>query len=313
MTQFYQTATTDEAPASIEIPLTPPPAYQNTSTKVAGGTTSISFRGDTSTTINTKRSEVSARELTPFSADDWRSTARNSFGNPTSKITEQSVVTIDGMSAEVGILVKAGLLVETKDGDFVRPSNGATQGTAEGTEQETTEPGAMPVDVVDVVNSALDGMSDSTVQKAGSLGVAAAVGDMPVEEVVTVLARDSGIEPAEMAQRFSFAQAAFQSQADNFITKHLGIPESDLQNFYEFVRQPEHKGMLQNAIRQQVQANSMSAYKPLVDSYFANQAPSAAALQRNGFETKTAPNGEQMVRIQGVWMSAKVAAKTGLI
>ncbi|ARU25108.1 hypothetical protein RSSE_p0922 (plasmid) [Ralstonia solanacearum] len=313
MTNFYQTATTGESITAADIPLTPPQPYQNTSTKVAGGTTSISFRGDTSTTSNTGHGEVSARDLTPFAADDWRATARNSFGNPTSKITEQSVVTIDGMSAEVGILVKAGLLVETKDGDFVRASSVPRKTVTEDTEQETLEPGAMPADVIDAVNSALDGMSDSTVQKAGSLGVAAAVGDVPVEEVVVALARDSGIEPAEMAQRFSFAQAAFQSQADSFIVKHLGVPEGDLENFYEFVRQPEHKGALQNAIRQQVQANSMAAYKPLVDSYFANTAPSAAALQRNGFETKTGPNGEEMVKINGQWLATKVAAKIGLI
>ncbi|AKZ25646.1 hypothetical protein ACH51_04295 [Ralstonia solanacearum] len=156
-------------------------------------------------------------------------------------------------------------------------------------------------------------ISASSARFGGSLGVAAAVGDMPIEEVVTALARDSGIEPAEMAQRFSFAQAAFQSQADNFITKHLGIPEGDLQNFYAFVRQPEHKGALQNAIRQQVQGNSMAAYKPLVDSYYANSTPSAAALQANGFEMKTDHDGRELVRIQGQWMPLKVAAKTGLI
>ncbi|MHA6864499.1 hypothetical protein [Ralstonia pseudosolanacearum] len=309
MTQFYQTAQTDESITAADIPLTPPPTHQNISTKASGGVTSISFKGDQTSTINTKHGEVSARDLTPYAADDWRSTARNSLGHPTSKITEQTVVEVDGMSAEVGILVKAGVLIETKDGDFVRAAQAAPQEQ----QQETLEPGAMPADVVDAVNSALDGMSDSTVQKAGSLGVAAAVGDMPVEEVVTALARDSGIEPAEMAQRFSFAQAAFQSQADNFITKHLGIPEGDLQNFYEFVRQPEHKGALQNAIRQQVQGNSMAAYKPLVDSYYANSAPSAAALQRNGFETKTDHDGRELVRIQGQWMPLKVAAKTGLI
>lgn len=310
MTQFYQTAQSDESITAADIPLTPPPAHQNVSTKVAGGTTSISFRGDTSTTINTGHSEVSARDLTPYAADDWRSTARNSFGHPTTKITEQSVVEIDGMSAEVGILVKAGVLIETKDGDFVRAAQAAPQGQQQDT---PAEPGTMPADVVDAVNSALDGMSDSTVQKAGSLGVAAAVGDMPVEDVVTALARDSGIEPAEMAQRFSFAQAAFQSQADNFITKHLGIPEGDLQNFYEFVRQPEHKGALQNAIRQQVQGNSMAAYKPLVAKYFANEAPSTAALERHGYETKVDHAGRDLVKISGQWMPTRVAAKAGLI
>ncbi|MFV8642317.1 hypothetical protein ACNRBS_22530 [Ralstonia pseudosolanacearum] len=311
MTQFYQTAQTDESITAADIPLTPPPAYQNTSTKVAGGTTSISFRGDTSTTVNTGRGEVSARDLTPFAADDWRSTARNSYGHPTSKITEQSVVEIDGMSAEVGILVKAGVLIETKDGDFVRAAQSAPQ---EQQQKDTpAEPGAMPADVVDAVNSAMDGLSDSTVQKAGSLGIAAAVGDMSADDIVTAVARDTGMEPSEAAQRVQFATAAFQSQADNFVVNHLGIPSGDLQNFYDFCRQPENKGALQTAVQQQVFGNSMAAFKPLVSAYMSNVAPSAAVLQANGFETKTGPSGEGMVRINGQWMATKVAAKLGMI
>ncbi|WP_214442923.1 hypothetical protein, partial [Cupriavidus metallidurans] len=301
---------TAESNSVTTIPLTPPPAHQNSSTKVVGGTTSITFRAGGGATTTTTHGTVSASDLTPYGDDDWRSTAKNSFGNPASKITEDSVVVIDGMSAQVGTLVKAGVLVETTDG-FELASKGTPQ---DDTEEETqVEPGAMPADVVDAVNSALGGMSDSTVQKAGSIGIAAAVGDMTIDDVVAGVALDTGMEPAEAAQRTQFVVDAYQGQADNFVVNHLGIPSGDLQNFYAFCRQPENKGALQTAVQQQVFGNSMAAFKPLVEAYMSNVAPSARALASRGFETKTAPNGEEMVRIQGTWMATKVAAKVGLI
>ncbi|WP_404991518.1 hypothetical protein [Cupriavidus pauculus] len=193
-------------------------------------------------------------------------------------------------------------------------SKAVPQGATEDTEDETqAEPGAMPAEIVDAVNSALDGMNDSTVQKAGSIGIAAAVGDMTLEDVSAAVAQDTGMEPTEAAQRTQFVVDAYQAQADHFITSGLGIPADDLQNFYAFCRQPENKGALQTAVQQQVFGNSMGGFKPLVEAYMSNVAPSARALASRGFETKTAPNGEELVRIQGQWMPTKVAAKVGLI
>lgn len=307
MTNFYQVSPADE---TTTVQVEAPQAYQNTSTRVAGGVTSINFRGDSGTLSTSQSNTVSASDLTPFSEGDWRATARNSYGNPTSKITEDCVVEIDGMNAQVGMLVKAGILVETPDG-FVK----ATQGATEGATQEDTqaEPGAMPAETVDAINSAMDGLSDSSVQRAGSLGIAAAVGDSSMDEVVAGIARDTGMEPAEAAQRVDFVKDAYQAQADHYITSGLGISAGELQDFYEFCRQPANKGALQTAVQQQVFGNSMSGYKPLVDSYMNNVAPSTRALEANGFETKTGPKGEELVKIQGQWMPTKVAAKVGLI
>lgn len=307
MTEFYQTAQTEQTPVTIQT--TPPQPYQNTSTKVAGGVTSINFRGDSGALSTSHNNTVSASDLTPYADDDWRATARNSYGNPTGKITADSVVEIDGISGQVEMFVKAGVLVETPDG-FVKATQGATQ---EAIKQDTNEPGAMPTETVEAINSAMDGLSDSTVQRAGSLGIAAAVGDSSLEEVTAGIARDTGMEPAEAAQRVEFVKDAYQAQADNYITSRLGIPSGDLQNFYEFCRQPENKGTLQTAVQQQVFGNSMNGYGPLVQAYMNNVAPSATALESRGFETKVGPNGEELVRIQGTWMLSKVAAKVGLI
>lgn len=312
MTNFYQVSPADESATPINIPTAPPEAHQNASTKVVGGTTSITFRAGGGSTTTATHGAVSASDLTPYSDDDWRSTAKNSYGNPTSKITGDSVVEIDGLNAQVDMFVKAGVLVETPDG-FELASKVTPQGDIDEADDDNREPGAMPAEVVEAVNSALDGLSDSTVQKAGSIGIAAAVGDMTLEDVAAGIALDTGMEPTEAAQRTQFVVDAYQAQADHFITSGLGIPADDLQNFYAFCRQPENKGALQTAVQQQVFGNSMAAFKPLVDSYMSNVAPSANALASRGFETKTAPNGEELVRIQGQWMPTKVAAKVGLI
>lgn len=307
MTNFYQTSPAEEV---TTVQVEPPQQFQNTSTRVVGGTTSITFRGDGGAMTTTRNSMVSAADLTPYAEGDWRATARNAHGNPTSKITEDCVVEVDGMSAQVGMLVKAGILVETPDG-FVKATQGATKGATQEDTQE--EPGAMPAETVDAINSAMDGLSDSTVQHAGALGIAAAVGDSSLEDVAAGIARDTGMEPAEAAQRVEFVKDAYQAQADHYITSGLGIPAGDLQSFYEFCRQPANKGALQTAVQQQVFGNSMAGYGPLVQAYMNNVAPSSRALESRGFETKTGADGVELVRIQGTWMPTKVAAKIGLI
>jgi hypothetical protein len=312
MTEFYQVSPSDESNTPINIPTAPPEPHQNASIRAAGGVTSISFKGDSGDMTTTKHGTVSASDLTPYADDDWRATARNAYGNPTSKITGDSVVEIDGMSAQVDMFVKAGVLVETADG-FVRASNGATQGQQGEQQQEPAEPGAMSAEEVEVVNAALEGMSDSVVQKGASLSIAAAVGDMTIEDVVAGVALDTGMDPGEAAERTQSAIAPFQAQADNFITRHLGVSARDLGDFYAFCRQPENKGALQTAIQQQVFGNSMTGYKALADRYFAGTAPSVAVLQANGFETKTGHDGEELVRIQGTWIPLKVAARVGLV
>ena len=204
MTNFYQTSPSEE---TTTVQVEPPQPYQNTSTRVAGGVTSINFRGDTGALTTTRNSTVSAADLTPYAESDWRATARNAHGNPTSKITEECVVEVDGMSAQVGMLVKAGILVETPEG-FVKATQAATEGA---TEEDTPEPGAMPAETVDAINSAMEGLSNSTVQHAGALGIAAAVGDSSLDEVIAGVARDTGMEPTEAAQRVT--SKAFLSSA----------------------------------------------------------------------------------------------------
>lgn len=306
----YQTAQTEQTP--VTIPVAPPEAHQNVTASTASGVSSFTFSSGQTASGNSKQAAVSATDLTPYAADDWRATARNAFGNPTSAITADSVVEIDGVSGQVGIFVKAGLLVQTKDGEFVRPTQ-AAQGQQQEDKETPAEPGSMSAEEVAAVDAALEGFDNTTVQRGAALGIAAAVDGTGLEGVVQSVAQVTGQEAAAVAPQVQAASDAFQTQADKFITGHLGISAGELQDFYEFCRQPANKGALQTAVQQQVFGNSMSGYKPLVDSYMNNVAPSTRALEANGFETKTGLKGEELVKIQGQWMPTKVAAKVGLI
>jgi hypothetical protein len=293
----------------------------NTSGSLAhdGGTYTITINGNGSVSSSSGATRVdTGKDLSPYAADDWRGTARTPYGTPTNDVTEDSIVNIGGVSAQVGSFVKTGILVKQGDSYVLatgegQPQEAPQQQDQEQQEQTTTESGGMPDDVVEAINSAMDGMPDSAVQKGSSIGIAAALGEASFDDVVKGVAQSTGMDPANAGQRVQFVVSAYQAQADNYLTAHQGIATGDLSDFYDFCRQPENKGALQNAIQKQVYGNSMSAWGPLVDKYMTNTAPSAAALKANGFETKTSPNGEELVRIQGVWMSTKAAAQAGYI
>lgn len=284
-----------------------------------GGTYTITINGNGAVSSSSGATRVdTGKDLSPYAADDWRGTARTPYGTPTNDVTEDSIVNIGGVSAQVGSFVKTGILVKQGDSYVlatgeVQPQEAPQQQDQEQQEQTTTESGSMPDDVVEAINSAMDGMPDSAVQKGSSIGIAAALGEASFDDVVKGVAQSTGMDPADAGQRVQFVMSAYQAQADNYLTTHQGITTGDLSDFYDFCRQPENKGILQNAIQKQVYGNSMSAWGPLVDKYMTNTAPSAAALKAHGFETKTSPNGEELVRIQGVWMSTKAAAKAGYI
>lgn len=279
-----------------------------------GGAHSITINGNGVVSSSFSASSVdTGKDLTPYAADDWRGTARTPYGTPTNDITEDSIVRIDGLSAQVSTFVKTGILVKQGDSYVLAASEGQPQEVQQEEEDAPPESGSMPTEIVEAINSAMDGLPDSAVQKGGAIGIAAALGDASFEDVVAGVAQGSGMDSAEAAQRAQFVMDAYQAQADNYLTGHQGLTAGDLPDFYDFCRRQENKGALQDAIQKQVYGNSMSAWKPLVDKYMSGTAPSAATLKANGFATKTGPNGEELVRIQGAWMSTQAAAKAGYI
>lgn len=291
----------------------------------SGGSHSISINGSGSVATSFGTSSVdTGKDLSPFSQDDWRSTARTPYGTPTNEITEKTFVHIGGISAQVSTLVQAGVLVKQGEGFVLKGEESPNAPSEDGSQDQPKEPlkaaesddtsmGDMPTEVVEAINSAMDGLPDFAVQKGGTLGIAFALGDASFDDIVTGIAQGSGMAPEETSQRVQFVMSAYQAQADNYITGSGGITSADIPDFYDFCRKSENKGALQDAIQKQVYGNSMTAWKPLIDKFMSGTAPSVATLRANGFETKSGPVGEELVRIQGVWMNSQAAARAGLI
>lgn len=297
--QFYSTFNAEEIAPEVSRPV----AAQ------IGGVTSINLSQDNANVSTSGHAAVSVNDLSPYSPDDWRSTDRNSNGMPTSKITADSVVEIDGLTSKVGVLVRAGVLAETPEG-YVLASE-LQKGSADSTSPENAvkvaDSADMPEEVVSAVESAIKPFDQSTLDVGLAHSISVATGEMDMANVVQSVAQRSGLDPEEAAQRVGFVVQAYQAQADSYLVKQ-GVPQEELGQFYEFCKQGPNKGDLRGAIEKQMYGRDMSAWKGLVNRYMNTVPPDTDALEKHGLPVK----GDQ-VKIQGVWMNVKTAARIGLI
>ncbi len=300
---------------------------QASNVSVVGGSHTITINGgDARYTSSGVQSFSAAEDFSVYGAEDWRSTARSAQGFPTNEIGEDSVVTIGGISSPVKVFVTTGIL--QKQGDQFVLAGGqqahatAAQGNADAEQQQQDQQqqqaqgddsAAIPDDVAQAMNAAAEPFSQPVYDNGVALGMAHALGDIPLENVAAGVAKNSGMSPEDVAPRAQFIIDSFQAQADNFITGRLGLAAGDLDDFYSFAREPANKGALRDALNGQLYGGSMAAWRPLVDRYISSTAPSAAALKSRGFETKQGADGADLVRINGTWMSLKAAARAGLI
>lgn len=263
-------------------------------------------------------------DFSPYAQEDWRSTARTSYGTPTNDIGDNTVVRIGGVSAEVSTFVQTGILVKQGDGYILaggeggdrregQQPRGAQQGQQQNQEQPDPDLAVMPEEVVNGIDQAAAGIPHGAIQNGMASAIAGAMGDIPMENIAVGLAQSTGMELAEAQGRAQFIIDAYQAQADSFLTSQMGLSSGELEDFYEFAREPGNKDALRVALEAQLYGSNMAGWRPLIARYMDQVAPSAEALQTRGLETRVSPEGEQMVRIQGVWMSTRAAARAGLI
>jgi len=238
--------------------------------------------------------------------DNWRGTARNKNGMPTTTITADSLVTIGGVQGRVSDFVGSGALQETSAGVFEEAPQVASSDTPESAGSAVA---TMPEDMAGAVDAALEPVPDHAIPAlvSAAIGLASGVGD--IDTLVSRVVSASGLEPADAKQRTEFAMRAYQSQADSYLTAKAGIAKTDLPAFYESVK--SNPRQLQDAIRAQVNG-SMAAWGKLASGFQSNVAPSAEALAANGFQTRNT-SGTPEVLIGGIWASVKGAARAGLI
>jgi len=290
-----------------------------------GGVYSITFQGgEIVSSTSGVTSFDTGKDFSPYAQEDWRSTARTPYGSPTNDIDGDTVVSIGGVTAKVSNFVQTGILIKQGDG-FVL-SGGEGQRSMQPQEQpsgdlhpqeqldsDSADLAVMPEEVVNGIDQAAAGIPQAAIQNGMATAIAGAMGDIPMEDIAVGLARSTGMELAEAQGRAQFIIDAYQAQADSFLTSQMDLSSGELQNFYDFAREPGNKAALREALQGQLYGNSMAGWRPLIARYMDQVSPSAEALQARGFETRVTAEGEQLVRIQGTWMSVRAAARAGII
>jgi hypothetical protein len=248
-------------------------------------------------------------------------TALNNAGSPTALRTNSVSVEIEpgnpASRVSLGAAVNLGYLTLTPSGDYVETASGSDK-QAQQPQDAPKEPesalfdGGQEQAFGEAIADVPQVLYDSAMTQAANL--AASSGS--VEEVINALSKitadlssQSGVPSETLIKAQQIAQQQFQRQADATI-KALGV---DPQELYKWAKENQAQA-LGRAVRDQVSVRSVEGYKALAKTYLTKVAPSTQVLQQNGYAIKEAkPGQEEMVQIDGMWLSVKTAARIGLV
>lgn len=234
--------------------------------------------------------------------DSWQATATTTTGRAVSKITEDSLVTINGLQGKVSFFVEQGILQQGADGKF-------TEGTG--------QPAPPVEDLSDVLqfadvtlsqmNQALEGVPDHAAEMLSATATGVALGRIDHAQLVSKFGTSSGLDPAVSQARITILQNAYQAQADQALESRSGIGAGDRAEFYQWAK-THHNAQLQEAIGKQMRSSDVSGYKALADRWMSSTPPSIDALKAAGIPIR----GTDCL-IRGQWMSPSAAARAGFI
>ena len=249
-----------------------------------------------------------------YAADDWRSTAKDHLGNQSAMVGDSTRVTINGTEATALDFMKAGYLEKDDRGNYRMVGETPPEDPQETKLAEAQQHYALlSSDANATVNNALEGLSDAGVETITSYGVGMALGHLSSNMLVRQVSIMTGADMTASEARVDTVRQIYQQQADDYIVNKLGLGREDLPGFYAFARGTQNKEALSKAVNGQIYSKRMDGYKGLAQLYMATAAPSDYAIESKGLETKVGQDGTKLVKYQGMWMSAKVAAFNGWV
>lgn len=242
--------------------------YQPEMVRVINGGQRLEIRDGVAVTATAAKQAVSTIEFSQPREGDWRTTARESSGFPTTRITPKTLVSIDGFGeSTVQTFLTMGVLREVTPGVYERvggESSASQSQPQHNLDDASSDLAIEPPAVTEAVNQALEPFADSVVEQGAHLAIAHLVGNLDEDTLVSTVARASGVDPVEARSRVAFVIDAEQAKAD-FYLKRNGIGAEDLDNFYEYCRM--QKGLLKDALTEQVFSKRMTGWKALIQSY----------------------------------------------
>jgi hypothetical protein len=236
-------------------------------------------------------------------------TARTKLGAPARELTPDTIVEVDGMTVELrhleGLYVRrdaAGRYVEIPAAE--RQGEQSAEGDAGEIRQEL-----FPQEIEAALAHVAEGVDSETltplmVEHAIQFGDTGTL-NVTMEEVVS----RTGL-PKDRAEAFTnLATAALSAQVNSELAKSNVDPAAFLQ--WALQRRPAE---FKAAVVAQVSARSLHGYRSLAQEYMRETVPTEEALRRGGLETKRDAMSKQLlVNINGTWMSAAAAARSGLV
>jgi hypothetical protein len=264
----------------------------------------VNSNGDITATFTPTR--ITAADLRNDIPGSVISTVRTtgSGGRP-AVVGPNHIVTVDGMDMHVSTAVAMGYLRVTEAGGYADASNSPDNSTSPENANSEAPSGdsAVPFDQqaedsLGVLTESIPGaMQDQIVNTLISGG-----------QVDHRMAEAIGIDQAALTEGVARAHAAFVDQANTEIRK-LG---ADPAEFAEWAQ--EHRGEdFKNAMRQHVYGRDPAAYNTLVERYLRTHAPSKDTLLNAGVKVDTTSHGEDLITVNGMQVSRKVAARLGWI
>jgi uncharacterized protein YdbL (DUF1318 family) len=290
----------------------------------------IVFDADGNLTRQHERSEINTATADVYGhGGEILKTARTQHGTPARTLTPDTIVEAGGMSMRLEQAEQAGFVKRDEHGRYVETT---AEERAEAMSRRSNAPAAADGvlsspefgNVNDMQPEPFAPEVEASLAKAVEpLGERASEILTPVMVELAIKAAEAGnleinIEDVmsktgltrESAEAFtSQAVAALANQADAALEK-LGVDPAEVVQWARETRPAQFKA----ALVAQVNARTLAGYRALAEAYLRDTVPTEDALRKGGFETMHHPTtGDLLVKIRGVWMNARAAARNGMI
>jgi hypothetical protein len=278
----------------------------------AGMTTRVIVRDGVSTVEQTSSRGITGAELNPYHGTDTVfETAKGKHGIGLKEITDETLLTINGVQATAKFFKAEGFIHQTADGQWVEGSGEPEAAPQAAPVEDISDNLSMPLEVAEAVDNALDGVAHHQIDPLLATGVAVATGQVDIATLTRKLSEWSGATPAEAANRIATMQQAYQMQVDAAITSRTPVSAADLPDLYAWAKKAA-PAELRGAIQGQIRGNDFSGFRALADRYLASNPPSVNAVQAAGIEVRTEGKVAE-VFLEGRWITLPTAARLGMI
>jgi hypothetical protein len=260
-----------------------------------------------------RHARVSVQEGERAGVTGLLATARTPWGSIAGTLTPDTLVdTGGGVMASLAVAERLGLVRRDANGNYTEATQGATEAQPEEESEDAPEvvqqEAFKPEDEAALVKLA-EGVAPEVL---GGLAIPAAL-SIAETGALNITAEDvqsrTGLDAERATEFLEKTTQLFQDQADDVARKAQVDPEA----LWRWAR--EHRpDQLRNAVAGHVSARTLSGYRALAQDYLRSVVPDANTLQDAGYEVRRDPStGETLVKLNGTWISATVAARQGRI